>query len=234
MFERVARRYDLLNRLISLGQDRGWRRRTVRRLDPAAGQRVLDLGAGTGDLALEIARAATEVQIVAADFTREMVAIGRRRSGSAPVRWLIAEAGKLPFRQTAFDAVGSAFLLRNLSSVEPALSDQLRVLKPGGRWAALDTTPAGAGLLRPLIELHFRVVIPLLGRLVAGQPQAYRYLPASTRGFLPAEALAARVRQAGFEQVGFERLMLGTVAIHWGVRGAGPLDRGVSTGRVAG
>jgi len=221
MFERVARRYDLLNRLISLGQDRRWRRQTVRQLGPVAGRRMLDLGAGTGDLALEIARAGPGVRVVAADFTPEMVGIGRRRSGGAPVRWVVAEAGSLPFCEAAFDRVASGFLLRNLTNLEPALSEQLRVLKPGGRWVALDTTPAGRGLFRPLIELHLRLLIPLVGRLVAGQAQAYRYLSASTRGFLPAEALAAQVRAAGFEQVGFRRLMLGTVAIHWGTRGSG-------------
>jgi len=216
MFRGVARGYDLLNRLISLGQDRRWRRLAVIRLAPRSGERVLDLGAGTGDLALETVRQFPGIRVIAADLTPEMVRLGRRRPGARSVRWVIAEAGNLPFAQGVFDGIISGFLLRNVERLDRALVEQRRVLRPGGGWVALETTPARGGPFRPLIELHFRLVIPLLGRLVAGRVQAYRWLTASTRGFLTAEELAVRLGTAGFEGVGFRRLTLGAVAIHWG------------------
>jgi demethylmenaquinone methyltransferase/2-methoxy-6-polyprenyl-1,4-benzoquinol methylase len=218
LFGGVARRYDLLNRLISLGQDRRWRRLAVSRLAPRSGERVLDLGAGTGDLALETVRQFPGVRVIAADLTPEMVRLGRRRPGGQSVGWVIAEAGNLPFAQGTFDGIISGFLLRNVKSLDRALVEQRRVLRPGGGWVGLETTPARGGPFRPLIDLHFRLVIPLLGRLVAGRVQAYRWLTASTLGFVTAEELAERLRTAGFEGVGFRRLMLGAIAVHWAAK----------------
>jgi demethylmenaquinone methyltransferase/2-methoxy-6-polyprenyl-1,4-benzoquinol methylase len=222
LFGEVARRYDLLNRLISLGQDRRWRRLAVSRLAPRSGERVLDLGAGTGDLALETVRRFPGVGVIAADLTPEMVRLGRRRPGGQSVGWVIAEAGRLPFAQGALDGIISGFLLRNVGSLDRALVEQRRVLRPGGGWVALETTPTRRGPLQPLIELHFRLVIPLLGRLVAGRVQAYRWLTASTLGFVTAEELAERLRTAGFEGVGFRRLMLGAIAVHWAAKPSHP------------
>jgi demethylmenaquinone methyltransferase/2-methoxy-6-polyprenyl-1,4-benzoquinol methylase len=116
------------------------------------------------------------------------------------------------------DAVISGFLLRNVIDVPGALAEQQRVLKPGGRIVALDTTPPPRNLLTPFIQFHLHTVIPALGRLLSPDGAAYTYLPTSTEAFLSAEALAERLVQAGFRQVGFRRLMFGTVAIHWGVR----------------
>lgn len=218
MFGRIARRYDLVNRLMTLGQDVRWRREAVRRLAPPPQGRVLDLGAGTGDLALEVRRQAPQAHVVAADFTPEMVALGRRRPGAESVAWVIADALHLPFADGVFDGVVSGFLLRNVVDLERALEEQHRVLRPGGRLVALDTTPPRPGPLRPLLEFHLHTVIPLLGRLVAGDAEAYRYLPDSTERFETAEGLAERLRRLGFAQVGFVRRMFGTVAIHWGTR----------------
>jgi demethylmenaquinone methyltransferase/2-methoxy-6-polyprenyl-1,4-benzoquinol methylase len=134
------------------------------------------------------------------------------------VEWCAANALSLPFPSESFDAVVSGFLLRNVPDIRQALAEQVRVLKPGGRLAALDTTRPRPSLLAPLVQFHLRVVIPLLGRLVTGQPDAYRYLPESTQSFLFAEQLSERMREAGLSQVGFRVMMLGTVAIHWGVK----------------
>jgi demethylmenaquinone methyltransferase/2-methoxy-6-polyprenyl-1,4-benzoquinol methylase len=216
MFGRIAGRYDLLNRLMTAGQDRRWRREAVGRLALSSGGRVLDLGSGTGDLAFELLRCTPQARVVAADFTPEMMTVGRRHPDSARIAWVVADAQHLPFASASFAGAISGFLLRNVAEVDRVLAEELRVLNPGGRTVSLDTTPPPRGFLRPAIEFHFRRVIPLLGRLVAGDAEAYNYLPASTERFLSAEALSSRMTAAGFRSTGFVRRMLGTVAIHWG------------------
>ncbi len=216
MFSRIARRYGLLNRLMTGGRDRRWRREVVIRLAPPSDGRVLDLGTGTGDLAFEIQRRSPRSRVVAADFTPAMMGVGRTRQGAGRIAWVVADAQHLPFARSSFAGAVSGFLLRNVAEIDRVLAEELRVLKPGGRAVSLDTTPPPRGFLRPAVEFHFRRVIPLLGRLVAGDAEAYNYLPASTERFLSAEALSSRMTAAGFRSTGFVRRMLGTVAIHWG------------------
>jgi len=218
MFARIARRYDLMNRLMTAGQDVRWRRQVIRLAAlPPQGQ-LLDLGAGTGDLAQEAVRQSLGCRAIAADFTLEMMRVGQKRPGGSNLHWSGADALNLPFREAAFDAVVSGFLLRNVSDLPQALREQLRVLKPGGRMVALDTTRPARSLLTPFINLHLHAVIPALGRLIAGDSEAYTYLPDSTESFLEARVLAERMQQAGFSQVGYQRRMFGTVAIHWGIK----------------
>ena len=216
MFSRIARRYDLMNRLMTAGQDVRWRREVVRRAGIPESGRLLDLGAGTGDLAWETRRQHPGSQPVAADFTLEMMRVGKSRPNFPSLDWSAADALHLPFLTETFDAVISGFLLRNVVDVPQALSEQYRVLKPGGRLVVLDTTQPTRNLLSPLIYFHLHVIIPFLGRIIAGASEAYTYLPESTEAFLQAEQLAAFFSQAGFKEVGYRRLMFGTVAIHWG------------------
>lgn len=218
MFDRIARRYDLLNTLMTFGRDRAWRREAVTRLGIEAPGAVLDLGAGTGDLALEVGRQTPGGRVIAADFSSGMLRRAKRRPGAAAIVWLQCDALHLPFPSQAFDGVVSGFLLRNVADLDAALREQRRVLRPGGRVVCLDTTPPRPGLLRPLVEFHLRRVIPLLGRVIAGDSEAYNYLPGSTADFLPAEDLAQRIEGAGFVGAGFVRRMLGTIAIHWAER----------------
>lgn len=220
MFGRIAGRYDLMNRLMTGGQDVVWRRQVIDLAQLPLGGRLLDLGTGTGDLAFEALRRDPASCLVGGDFTLEMMRVGRRRPNGGRVRWAGIDALCLPFESSQFDAVTSGYLMRNVgdANLGQAWAEQFRVLRSGGRVVCLDSTPPPRNLVRPFILFHLRVVIPLLGRLVAGASEAYTYLPESTEGFLSAERLAERIVQAGFREVGFRRLMFGTMAIHWGTK----------------
>lgn len=212
IFTRIAARYDLMNRLMTGGQDVRWRRQVIRLARLAPGNRLLDLGAGTGDLARETLKQQPLARVVAADFTLEMMRVGQRLG---PLDWSAADALRLPFPDAAFDAVVSGFLMRNVSDANQALHEQWRVLQPGGRIVILDTTRPKRSLLSPFIWAHMHIVIPTLGGLLSGVREAYNYLPDSTENFLTAEDLRERMLAAGFKNPQFQRLMFGTIAIHW-------------------
>lgn len=213
MFTRIARRYDLMNRLMTGFQDVRWRRRVIRlaRLTPHAS--LLDLGAGTGDLAREALRQFPASRVAAADFTLEMMRVGQRLG---PLPFAAADALRLPFADESFDAAVSGFLMRNVIDLHKALEEQYRVLKRGGRIVILDTTRPKKNLLSPFIWIHMHIVIPLLGRLITGASDAYKYLPDTTENFVTAEKMAALMASVGFKNIYFERLMFGTIAIHRG------------------
>jgi len=217
MFTRIAHRYDLMNRLMTGGQDVRWRRTVIQlaRLRPNAS--LLDLGAGTGDLAREALAQQPGARVTAADFTLEMMIVGRR---NGDLSWSAADALNLPFKDRTFDAVVSGFLMRNVTDVQRSLKEQYRALKPAGRIVILDTTRPGRNILSPFIWLHMHVVIPLLGGLLSGFKDAYHYLPDSTERFLTAEELAVRMAAVGFKSINFKRLMFGTIAIHSGEKPA--------------
>ena len=215
MFTRIARHYDLMNRLMTAGQDIQWRQQVIKLANLKPGTCLLDLGAGTGDLAREALSQQPETKVVAADFTLEMMRVGQL-NGSLP--WSAADALCLPFGNQIFDAIVSGFLMRNVGDIQQALKEQYRTLKPGGRIVILDTTKPKRNLLSPFIWLHMHVVIPLLGGLISGFKDAYNYLPDSTEGFVTAEELTARMAAVGFKRINFERHMFGTIAIHWGLK----------------
>ncbi len=218
MFDRIATRYDLMNRLITGGQDRKWRRFAVQMAElPARGQ-LLDLATGTGDIALEMLQQQPTARVHGADFALEMMRVGRSRRGGNRIAWAGADALRLPYADACFDAVVSAYLLRNVIDIPQALAEQGRVLKPGGRIVILDTSPPPDTLLKPFINLHLKVGIPLLGRLVAGKAaaDAYRYLPESTALFKTPQELSRLVEAAGFCDLRYRVFMLGTMAVHWG------------------
>jgi len=223
MFTRISSRYDLMNRLMTFGQDIRWRKEVVQKaLLPASGK-LLDLGTGTGDLAQEALRQSHDCMVVAADFTPQMMRTGRERMHKDPSHpprplWLAADALNIPFPDETFHAVVSGFLMRNVIDRGRTLAEQYRVLLPGGRIVILDTTRPEPNLLSPFTRLHLHYVIPFLGKWITGQPEAYTYLPETTEHFWQAEQMAAAMAATGFQQIRFRRLMFGTIAIHWGCK----------------
>jgi demethylmenaquinone methyltransferase/2-methoxy-6-polyprenyl-1,4-benzoquinol methylase len=215
MFTKIAHRYDLMNRLMTGGQDVRWRREVMHRAHLRPNASLLDLGTGTGDLAREALYQEPKTKVTAADFTIEMMRVGSKNGN---LQWSAADALNLPFKDRTFDAVVSGFLMRNVTDVQRALKEQFRALKPGGRIVILDTTRPKKNFLSPFIWFHLHVVIPTVGGWLSGMRDAYNYLPASTEGFFTAEQLASRMIAAGFRKVDFKRLMFGTIAIHWGER----------------
>lgn len=218
MFGRIARRYNLMNRLMTFGQDQRWRRFVVQQATLPADGSLLDVATGTGDIAFEALRVMPSAQVVGADFSVPMMRIGQGHTLGSCVTWCAADAQQLPFKDRTFDAVVSGYLVRNVVDIEQTLKEQMRVLKPGGRVVILDSSPPPHNLLRPLILLHLKYGIPLLGRIVAGKQaaDAYRYLPESTQAFKTPDELAAILRGVGFLEVQYKLFMFGTIGVHWG------------------
>jgi demethylmenaquinone methyltransferase/2-methoxy-6-polyprenyl-1,4-benzoquinol methylase len=230
MFGRIARRYDLMNTLMTFGLDRGWRAAAVRAAGPPEDGPALDVGTGTGKLALALADAMPRGRVVGADFTLPMLRAGRpslrRRPGRPPVAFVAADALALPFASETFACVVSAFTVRNLADIRLGFREQARVVRPGGRVVCLELTPPPDPLFARLFRVYFRGVVPLIGGLVAGDSQAYTYLPESVARFLRPRALAAAMRSAGLERVRYRRLGLGTVALHVGEKPGVPSPSG--------
>jgi demethylmenaquinone methyltransferase/2-methoxy-6-polyprenyl-1,4-benzoquinol methylase len=212
MFTRIAHRYDMMNRLMTGYQDVRWRKQVIKLAELKPSASLLDLGTGTGDLAREALSEFPNARVTAADFTLEMMRVGAQQIG--PLNFSTADALRLPFENESFDAVVSGFLMRNVIDLKLALEEQHRVLKSGGRIVILDTTRPKRNLLSPFIWIHMHVIIPALGGLLSGVREAYTYLPDTTESFVTAEQLAQRLNDAGFQNVGYQRLMFGTIAIH--------------------
>jgi demethylmenaquinone methyltransferase / 2-methoxy-6-polyprenyl-1,4-benzoquinol methylase len=213
MFTKIARRYDLMNRIMTGGQDIRWRKRVIELARMRSNSRLLDLGTGTGDLAREALAQFPRAKVIAADFTLEMMRVGKQ---NGDLNFSAADALHLPFDDGSYNAVVSGFLMRNVIDLQKALQEQYRVLRKGGRMVILDTTRPKKNILSPFIRLHMHFVIPTLGSLLTGEKDAYRYLPATTEGFVTAEELASRMAAVGFKKLDFQRYMFGTIAIHWG------------------
>jgi demethylmenaquinone methyltransferase / 2-methoxy-6-polyprenyl-1,4-benzoquinol methylase len=221
MFARIAPTYDLMNRLMTVGQDQGWREAllTFAALPPHG--TLLDVGTGTGDIAYAALQRAPGVRAVGSDFTYEMMAAGVDKVPGLALPFVQGDTFALPFPDQTFDAVVSGFLIRNVVDRVAAFHEMARVTKPGGRVVCLETAPPSNALLSPLFRLYFFRIVPLIGGLVAGDRQAYSYLPHSTKDFPPPDALARLMEQAGLRNVFYKEYMFGTVAIHAGMRVTG-------------
>jgi demethylmenaquinone methyltransferase/2-methoxy-6-polyprenyl-1,4-benzoquinol methylase len=184
MFGRVSSRYDLLNRIMTFGQDRRWRREVAWRGNASQEVWTLDLGAGTGDLALEVRRLQPHIPIVAVDVSRRMLSLAQTKPRSETIAWVIADVERLPFADASMGNTLSAFLIRNVLDIETVLTEQFRVLRPNGSMVCLDTTPPRSNILKPLMLFYYSRIIPLIGKLLAGDGRAYKYLADSTIQFL--------------------------------------------------
>jgi len=235
MFGQIARRYDLMNGLMTFGRDRAWRRYTVAQALSAAprlgadGTRVLDVATGTGDLAFETLCQQPGAQVVGLDFVPEMLSLAQHKAvnnleGMAPgttslrLGLVTGDALELPFPTATYDAVVTGFALRNVTDIPAAFEEMARVTRPGGRVACLEIAKPHSPFFRQLFALYFYRLVPLIGGLITGQRAAYSYLPHSLTAFLTPDEIADVMRRTGWCEVRYKRLMLGTVAVHVGVR----------------
>lgn len=219
MFTAIAPRYDLLNHVLSLNIDRRWRRQAVARLNwervPAG--RYLDVCAGTLDLGVTLGQQPGFTgSVIGADFVLPMLVLGKPKS--VRVRPVNADALELPFADASFDGATVGFGVRNLMDLDAGLVETARVLRPGARFVILEFSTPRRQPLRGLYFFYFRKLLPLIGRLVSKHGDAYTYLPESVLAFPEPDALAAKMRAAGFREVTYERLLGGICAIHVGVR----------------
>lgn len=218
MFGRVARRYDLLNRVLSLNLDRRWRREAVRELPQAADARVLDLCGGTGDVSVELVRAGRAGGVVCLDFSGRMLLRARRKFGRAGIagrcRTVQGDGLRLPFGDGAFDAVTVAFGVRNLADMNAGFREMRRVLRPGGTLVVLEFSTPHAPVLSFLYRFYLRRVLPKIGDIVSGNSGPYGYLARTIAAFPDPPSLAGRVRDAGFAACGWRTLAGGIVAVH--------------------
>jgi demethylmenaquinone methyltransferase/2-methoxy-6-polyprenyl-1,4-benzoquinol methylase len=214
VFNAVAPRYDLMNDLMSMGIHRLWKRTLARRVRQVKG-RVVDLAGGTGDVARLLLGPGRDVTVC--DPSLAMMQVGQQRAGAAHLQWLAGEAENLPLADASVDLLTVSFGLRNATHLEKALSEALRVLKPGGSFVCLEFSQP-AFWLAPFYNLYSFLVIPRLGAAVAGEPMAYQYLVESIRRFPPQQGFAELMRAAGFADVRWENLSFGIACLHFGVR----------------
>lgn len=224
VFHKVARRYDIMNDLMSGGLHRVWKDALLSKVRPpqsARAFRLLDLAGGTGDVSFRVVEAGGPgTTAVVADINAEMLAVGRERAekrGLAErVEFAEANAEALPFPDRSFDAVTIAFGIRNVTHIDRALSEAFRVLKPGGRFLCLEFSEVQVPILDRLYDFHSFEVIPRLGELAAGSAEPYRYLVESIRKFPKQETFAGMIRTAGFDRVSYRNLTGGIAAMHSG------------------
>ena len=220
MFDRIARVYDLINSVMTAGLHHKWRSRAADLAAVGAGDRVLDVATGTGDLAIELAaRVGPTGEVVGSDFSEEMLTFARKKAPDQRFEW--ANALELPYEDGAFAAATVGFGARNFSDLDRGIAEMARVLKPGGRVVILEITTPQRPPLSTFFSLWFDRIVPLIGK-VAGDSQAYDYLPNSVKRFPEPPGLAASMARAGLEQIRWVLTAGGIIALHVGTKPAAP------------
>ncbi|MEM6938559.1 MAG: bifunctional demethylmenaquinone methyltransferase/2-methoxy-6-polyprenyl-1,4-benzoquinol methylase UbiE [Pseudomonadota bacterium] len=220
LFSGVANRYDIMNDVMSGGIHRIWKEAMMDWLAPRAGQRLLDVAGGTGDVAFKFLERAGEAHVTVCDLTEDMLAEGRKRAEAAALghnlEWVVGDAMALPFEDATFDVYTISFGIRNVTRPEDALAEAFRVLKPGGRLMVLEFSQMPNAMLQKAYDLYSFNVIPRMGQVIANDRESYQYLVESIRKFPDQESFIRMVRAAGFEQAKYRNLSMGIAALHSG------------------
>jgi len=223
MFSRVPHKYDLLNRLLTLGLDQRWRKRAAVACLESYPRRIMDLCSGTGDLAIEIAmKAKPESEIIAADFCEPMLEVARRKAAKTGVdnkiTFQVADAAELPFEDNYFDVIGIAFGFRNLTFKNPKseiyLKEIFRVISPGGRLVIVETSQPDSGVLKKFSGIYYSSIVKPVGNVISGQPGAYSYLAYSAKNYFKPSDVENMLKYVGFVSVEYRPLWRGIAGIH--------------------
>jgi len=222
MFTAIAPRYDFLNWLLSVGQDKYWRKQAVDLLDPIRRDHILDVATGTCDIVIEIAKRNLAVRIFGIDFSQRMLELGKakvfRSNYDKSISFQIGSGEHLPFANESFDGVVCAFGIRNFANVKRGLREFYRVLKPGGRIVILEFSVPQNQFLNAVYECYFNFILPKIGNIVSGHSNAYTYLPESVAHFPNQKIFIEWIEKTGFKKVSFEELTFGIVSIHRGFK----------------
>lgn len=224
MFDKVAERYDLMNTIMSGGMHHFWRKKASRLALQAIEGDILDIATGTGDFAIELARSPKINRVVGMDFSANMLSIARNKSLKKHLinksDWVLGNALTLPFIEEHFICVTVGFGLRNFSDKEKALTEMIRVLKPGGKLVVLDIIPLyGKNPLNVLLKLYFKRVVPVLGSVFAGSREAYTYLPDSVENYLSPSELSSMMERVGLKNISYRTIFMNTIAFHVAQKG---------------
>lgn len=216
MFDGIAGTYDLLNHTLSLGIDIVWRKKTIDRLQPEPGWRILDLATGTGDLGFEAGKRHRDIQVIGVDPSVPMLCQGEGKNDSRPnpVTFMCGDGECLPFETGAFDGLTIGFGIRNVAELDLALSEMCRVLRTGGRLAVLEFSRPRTPLFRGIYNFYFKHILPLVGKLVSRDPTAYRYLYESVMRFPEGDAFCQKLANVGFGDMQEIRLTFGIATIY--------------------
>ncbi len=217
VFSSVASKYDLMNDLMSFGLHKTWKRDLISEISPAHNETLLDVAGGTGDVAHRFLQAGGGRAVVV-DLNKNMLEAGKAKLSDPRISWVHANAESLPFEDNSFDYYTISFGIRNVTNIEKAISEAYRVLKPLGKFLCLEFSQVNTPILSKLYELYSFNVIPKIGKMIANDEGAYRYLVESIKNFEPAPRFAKMIEQAGFDNVRYSKLTFGVVAIHIGYK----------------